>query len=412
MKPFNHLSSAVFPLLLIVGCTPVESRDFFPDDGLDDAEELQAEIDATAAMGGGTVALDNGTYNLSRPVYLRDNVVLQGNGPKTILTNEGLNGKSTWGGVTLFAGNLAAASFTYNGGRGHRGYRGQRTGAASVRFADCTAPTTKPVAGDVVWLASEKGEEGRGGWHRPYSGEMHLVTSISDCTITFADPVEIANTHLIDLHWPETDRVRYSDVERNRPIKFAAVRNLQLRSSASQAMLTTGCYKCVFDGLTIGRSRRLLAVQGMRNGIYRNISGMFEERGIEFAMFATNNVVENISGRYEPRIGYPLRPVVRLGESSRDNVIRNVQFNLLNAADVANPIRFDESSNNILEDIVLTVNDDARPPKFIYRPEGAKRGQSLTLPAGTNLRGVKQCSRIHEAPKGSPTSEPLSCEEF
>ena len=407
MKPFNHLSSAVFPLLLIVGCTPVESRDFFPDDGLDDAEELQAEIDATAAMGGGTVALDNGTYNLSRPVYLRDNVALQGKGPATILTNEGLNKKTTWGGVTLFAGNLSAASFTYNGGRGYPGYGVKKIDTSSVRFLNCPSPTSAPVAGNLVWLASVIGEKGSGGWHRPYAGDMHLVTSVSDCTVSFADPVTISEAFDINLHGANKAEVDTRSVGQYRPIKRASVRDVQLRSDSSQALLSSGCYDCQFTGLTIGRSRWLLAVQGMRNSLYSDIQGAFGERGIEFAMFATENVIENISGLYERREGYKMRPVLRWGENARGNLVQNVVLNLTDAVDRAYLIRFDESSDNTLSDITLMVNDKARPATFIYRSAGAEKAQIGHLPDGTTLRRVRQCLNT-----GVPVALVSMCEMF
>ena len=53
-----------------------------PDDGLDDSEALHKACEAAGDMGGGAVVLDEGTYDLDRPVTVRhNNVVIRGKGP-------------------------------------------------------------------------------------------------------------------------------------------------------------------------------------------------------------------------------------------------------------------------------------------------------------------------------------------
>jgi hypothetical protein len=361
-----------------------------PDDGMDDVVELQAAIDEVAASGGGTLRLECGTYELSAPLYLRDSVTLQGCGAKTVLTNEGWNERSDWQGVTVFAGNLAPASFAHNDGRGYRGVPVERLSPTKLRFSECTL---QPEAGTVVWLTSAEGEIGQGGFLRPVHGEVTLVEAVEEgCLVTLADAVSVPESVVLRLHSAHPPLASMNGIEPNQPIKNAALRSIQIRSANSQAVISSGCYGCEFIDITIGRSRRLIAIQGMRNSTYRNVSGVFGERGVEFAMLAVGNLVENVSARFEPRDSYPLRPSLRFGENAHGNVLRDIRIDL--RADEGKPwlLRFDESHENHLENIHFIVSPQSAPQDMVYRAAGTERGVRGKLPPNTSLVSVELCT--------------------
>ena len=68
----------LFWLLLIAAGLPAvscaQAPVYIADDGKDDRAGLQAEIDRISASGGGTLQLENGTYDLASPLYLRSGV--------------------------------------------------------------------------------------------------------------------------------------------------------------------------------------------------------------------------------------------------------------------------------------------------------------------------------------------------
>jgi len=58
----------------------------FRCDGTDDDVQIQAAIDELAAIGGGTIQLTRGIYNISSTITLCNNLVLVGHGTSTVLT--------------------------------------------------------------------------------------------------------------------------------------------------------------------------------------------------------------------------------------------------------------------------------------------------------------------------------------
>jgi len=65
-------------LYVIPGNSPDTAGADYICDGIDDQEEIQAALDVLAAAGGGTVRLKAGRFNISMPVFLKDNLALEG----------------------------------------------------------------------------------------------------------------------------------------------------------------------------------------------------------------------------------------------------------------------------------------------------------------------------------------------
>ena len=157
------------------------------------------------------------------------------------------------------------------------------------------------------------------------------------------------------IYWSKGKTRVHKGLEINRPIQNAKLSKVQLRSAEGQALISSGCYACSFSDIVIGRSRRLLGVQGSRNSIYENISGEFYERGIEVTMFANGNTIRAVDGRYLPLSNYEPRPAIRVGEYARNNLIEDVTLKLIDDARLLR-IRFNHSSSNQLQNINMHLD--------------------------------------------------------
>jgi hypothetical protein len=136
----------------------------------------------------------------------------------------------------------------------------------------------------------------------------------------------------------------------------------------------SGCYDCRFENIDIGSSRRLVMVEGARNTVFDGVTGEFRERGIEFAMYATDNLIRNVDARLAGNhIG--IRPAIRFGEHARRNRLENVRLDLDKAyRGRRDKVRLDDAADNTLFNIELLVEKlDGWPLVYSSRP-----GQSFT----------------------------------
>jgi hypothetical protein len=386
----RRCSLVLFCAVMLARCAPVEGQTPVPDDGRDDAAAIQAAIDTQAAKGTGVVQLEAGTYNMSHPVFLRDGVTLAGRGPATRLTNAGFNGKSTNVGAIVFAGNIAPVSYTGVVAPGFPGRPAVREGDRLVSVTGCDV-ARMPQPGTVIWLSSTPVSKARRDAPTSRYGEINLVTSAEGCTLGFDAPVSAPLGERIWIHWSDGSVDGPKGVPQ-RTIREAGLRDLALSSMSATALEVSGCYRCSFTDLTIERSRRLVGLQGTRGSLYENISGTFIERGIEVAMYATENTVRNIVGQYSPAPGWQARPAIRFGEFANDNKISQVRLQLGPAYRGKIKIRFDESYNNQLDGIELDMPDeDNTRGAFGHRAEGAERLSLGALAPDTALNNVALC---------------------
>ncbi|HEV2746389.1 MAG TPA: hypothetical protein VGW34_03715 [Allosphingosinicella sp.] len=374
-----------------VACTPAAA--YKPDDGRDDRGQLQAAIDRLSAAGGGTLQLERGTYDIALPLYLRSAVHIAGRGRDTIITNRRFNNETSWFGTIIFAGNLTPGSYSDDMGEGYPGRPVRRLAADEVELERCAQKEVATLPGRVVWLSSREATPGRMGRRKPVHGEFTAATGVSGCRIRLQDRIDIPPEQGLLLHWSDGSRALpvADHSQPNAPIRDAGLRNIQIESAAGQAMIGSGCYRCSFVNVHFGKTRRLIPVQGMRHTRFQGITGFFTERGIELAMFAKDNIVEDVDAELRGRSQRGVAPPIRFGEYARDNVLRNINLRLGEAYVGRDKIRFDASAGNRLENIRLTVPRDDRRPRFLYRAPGAERGQGDVLPPGTVLRNVKFC---------------------
>lgn len=376
--------------MALVSSSCAAGQAFLPDDGIDDRAGLQARIDEVAGAGGGVVQLESGTYDLAGPIFLRTNVTLAGRGPTTILYNARTNISSDWLGTVVFAGNLAPGNYSETDERGYPGLPAVQASETSVTIPNCDQRQLGPLVGEVVWLASAGGFSGTRGFFRTEYGKMNAVSSVNGCTIGLADTIGIPADQQLRLHWSDGSK-RYPTGlgQPNRAIRDAGVTDVQLVSAEGQGMLVTGCYHCSFSNLTMGRTRRLFSVQGTRRSTYRNITGVFTERGIELAMFASDNTVENVQGTFCGEGRHEIRPAIRFGEYARDNLVQNVTMNLGPHYAKRVKIRFDESAGNKLKNVRLLVSKDDDRQLFVAKPPTSARAVRGWLPPGTSLEAVE-----------------------
>jgi hypothetical protein len=358
--------------------------------GQDNRPALQAAIDRLAAAGGGTLQLENGSYDVNGPIYVRSGVTIAGRGRGTIITNEKFRQGTGWGGITVFAGNLNPGSFSNALNEGYPPRPTRRVSDRELTIDNCNAREVAGITGRVVWLSTELSEPGRRGRPNPRYGEMSLAERVDGCRVRLADPISAPANVPVRIHWSDGSRALPLD-EPNVPIRDAGMRDLQLASPNGQALLVSGCYKCNFTNLHIGRSRRLFTLQGMRHGQYRNITGNFTERGIEVVQYATQNVVDGVDAQFLRAGNEATRPAIRFGEYARDNIVRNVRLRLGEAYIGRDKIRFDESAGNRLMNIKLMMPRGDRSRSVVYLAPNATRVDERQLPPGTSLQGVELC---------------------
>lgn len=392
MLRFLSALSMLLAMNVSVATKPAEEASrAIPDDGLDDAPALQRAIDALWRQGGGTLRLSAGEFDLATPLLMRSGVTLSGAGGETHLTGRNLNHRARWAGVTLFAGNLAPVNYSGENGGGYAGRRTIRTDQHSLELSDCTTIDVPPE-GAVVWLSGDPVVRGRrGAPHSPHD-EMNSIASRDGCSLRLSLPISAPMEHALALHFADGSVLGPGGVPQA-PIRDAVLSNVSLSSENSQALIVSGCFQCVIEQVHIGRSRRLLPVQGSRSSHFENIHGTFHERGIEFAAYATENVVVNVTGNYESVQGYSPRPAIRFGEFARDNTLRDVRLTLGPSYLGKIKIRFDESIGNRLSTIRLVMpgrDDPARA--VVYRGPGEDRASNDSRPPDTDLEDVALCT--------------------
>lgn len=384
-------SRIAFPFALAIALAGCDTADAVPArPGQDNRPALQAAIDRLAAAGGGTLQLENGTYDIADPLYLRRGVIIAGRGRGTIISNEKFRKGPGWRGVAIFAGNLNPGSFSNALNEGYPPRPTRRVSERELEISGCKTQEVAGLPGQVVWLSTQTSEPGRRGRPNPRWGEMSVVERADGCRVRLADPISAPASELVRIHWSDGSRALPLD-EPNVPIRDAGVRDLQLAVQTSQALIVSGCYKCNFTNLHIGRSRRLFTLQGIRHGQYRNITGNFTERGIEVVQYATQSVVDGVDAQYLPAGNEQTRPAIRFGEYARDNIVRNVRLRLGEDYVGRDKIRFDESTGNRLMNIKLMMPRSDRSRSVVYLAPNATRVDESRLPPGTSLQGVELC---------------------
>jgi hypothetical protein len=185
------------------------------------------------------------------------------------------------------------------------------------------------------------------------------------------DVLSFAENEQFRIHWSDGSRSEPGDLGiPNEPVIGAGLESVSLESGAGPALLVSDCYACRFENLYIVRSRRLVGLQATRNSVVDGVTGHFSERGIEVAMFATDNVIRNVDGVVAEN-PLPRRPVIRFGEFASRNTIENARFTLGEAyRGRREKIRFDNSSANKLRNVRLDVTTyDGRKLVYSSRPD-------------------------------------------
>lgn len=392
------LAAAVIALPLAASFAQTEP---VPNDGRDDHAALQSQIDRLSASGGGTLQLGPGTYDVSKSLFLRSGVHIRGSGPNTIITNRQFNQQDDWLGTVIFAGSLAPGSFDEHEGMGYVGHPLRRLAPTRIELTGCSAGDVDLRPGTVVWISSEEHDRNpangrrRHEWKLPVYGEMNVAREVSGCTVTLADPVNIPEDQQLRVHWSDGSLTVPSGLgSPNDAIRDAGLHDLQLDSFASAGLTASGCYKCSFTNLHMGNSFRLVGVQGMRFGLFQNITGTFTVKGIEFAKYATDNVVDGVSGEYRNN-GWDVRPAIRFGEYPRNNIVRNVELRVGSSYRRGPPIvSFGGSADNLIENVKIVADEQpgGRGRRIFYgRPAKEVRGGGGLLPPGTTVRNVNLC---------------------
>ena len=382
-KPANTGLRLLFAVLIVIAgpaCTQTAGASpGRPDDDQDDVSALQQLIDEKASAGGGVVALPAGQFDISRPLVLRSRVILEGHPGGTVISNVRFVKSPEWGGTVVFAGAMTPASYHENSGRGYPGRKATIVGSNRVRIEPCDGPLPQP--GQPVWLGTTAGTAGAGGFFRPAWGEITLVREVSGCELLLEDRVTIPGGNSFQVHWSDGSLTEpRSSTVPNTPVVGAGLRRIALASRNGQALIVSGCYACRFEGIRIISSRRLLMIEGSRHTVYDGITGQFRERGIEFAMYATDNVVRNVDARLAgDHIG--IRPAIRFGEHARRNRVEDVRLNLGRAYfGRRDKIRLDDAADNTLARVRLQVNQlDRWPLIFTSRPDPSYTVQDVRI---------------------------------
>ena len=391
MNSIRLLVTVVSLAVAVQGCSIAVAQEAVPNDSKDDRPALQAQIDQVSRQGGGIIQLERGTYDLGKALFLRSGVTLKGRGPETVLTNARFNPIETFHGTTIFAGNMTPASYWASEGRGYGGMPVQARGDRTVVGEACDEARFASMQGDVVWISSEAGIKAANGQPKPEWGALNFAKAVRGCQVELADPIGIPENQRIFIHHADgSKQLPGLRGEPNRMIHDAGLSDMTIVSARAQAVLSSGCYRCTFSNLVMGRTRRLVPLEGARWVEYRNISGTFTERGIEIVMFTRDNIVDGINATYASGSGRVPRPGIRFGEFARGNRVSNVTLDL-GPDYVGKPkIRFDASANNTLTNVEVRVpRADRRPVIDVTGTEGTQR---VRIREETTLDDVRVCA--------------------
>ncbi len=300
-----------------IGKISVRSYGASPDASpTDNVEAFQTAIDAAAKTGKtAAVFVPAGTYQTDNPIYMRDNVILQGEGAQSHIKNIAKKGLSPY---TIMMGDYDGRSFLRGG---FYSIEPVSKDATTIIFKN-PEDAGKFRVGNIIIFQSEESFRGD---KRPEFQEINEVTAIADGRVTIKYPLHAdlggANPKVQRSGDPSNRSVRDNTAK---IVKRAEIRDLAISSNGSWMSLG-GAFECLIENLHLD-SAAIVNLNGFARSTMRRIQANYWRRMIHLAYYCHHSLVEDVQATY--RAGSPDAPGagIILGEGCHNNTIRNIDI--------------------------------------------------------------------------------------
>lgn len=286
------------------------------DGTTNDTAAIQAAIDSLGSAGGKVyVPASASFYLITRPIVLRDNITLYGDGYASHIRNamevEAVPGM----GRVLDFGNLLLKTFDDNSTTEVAEIGDDRKSLRLARPEDANALSP----GDIIWVKASKSTDVAG--NQLQANEILTINRV-DGTLTFSkkwlgfaseDGLLLGKTNGTDTDGTGTVR---------RIVKNTNITDLRLTTAAPTGWwhAAGGSWNCTFSNLHT-ESWYGIGLNGMFFCTFRNIHSQFGYRFVEFAAYSHDNVIEGMNGTFAPfyERAPSHQPLISFGEYSNRN---------------------------------------------------------------------------------------------
>lgn len=378
----------------------------------DDRDAIQDAIDFVHENGGGTVlfpACDSGlAYRVTLPFYVYDNVQLLGEGKASLVINDRATQTTFGDQFCFYAGNYSPTSYAQT-----VTYAVQNI-AAGRNYIVLTDPTKLDsfIVGQPVLIQSVLGFAGAGGYQRPESAFINIITSKKGAdTVYLKYPTRNAITNAVIGnvgHFTNpgsggsTDGLGHPSYI----VKNVTIKNMSFESVAGNWSSRWGIIDFTLENLTIKGFQGIYG-NGFCHGFITGINSIFKQKAIEMAMYSHDVQLTNSEFNWIEGDTVDIsRPVVRVDENTQYLYINEVSINT-GTRDGGPAILVHTARNNFLSHIKITsdsislaaiefrsTGDTSRTENNIIENSTFRMSNSLnfikfTFPVGVTLSTVK-----------------------
>ncbi len=265
-----------------------------------DGAAFQLAVDKASEDGGEVLA--EGSYVITSPIVMRDNVIVDGNNKGLVRNDRSRGGSLNFG---FLFGDHAPYGFNKeeNHGAGYDFYDVKEPMKIGQRSLTLKNPVNVSLfkSGQLVLITSAV----RRGMN------LSRVTLPYHVTMAKIEKIEGAQLHFEYPFDENVDAVQVcanGNFDSHLEINFGGVQNVVLRNMTIDASQITGsqyAYKCHIDNIRLIDGVRLVGMNAMAHSTFTNITGTFSWRCMEIKTGSHDLLVQNIHGTYKPIAGYP-----------------------------------------------------------------------------------------------------------
>lgn len=282
----------------------------------DNVKAFQRAIDFAAKSEKSLVVyVPAGTYRTDNPIYMRDYVTLQGEGPKSHIRNIADKGLST---NAIMMGDYDGRSFL----RGHFfGVEPASKNDTSIVFRNREDAGNFRV-GDIIIFQSDEGFRGD---KRPEFQEINEVADLGVGKVTLKYPLHDdlggAYPKVQRSGDPTNKAVRGNTAK---VVKGATIRDLAVSSNGSWMSLG-GAFECLIENLYLD-SAAIVNLNGFARSTMKRIRANYWRRMIHMAYYCHHSLIEDVQANYREGYAKAEGEGINLGEGCHNNTVRNIDI--------------------------------------------------------------------------------------
>lgn len=304
-----------------------------PNDETDDTSAIQRAINSRKS---GTVIVPAGRYIISKPIFMKSNIKLQGVERRSILINQGQDSEN----AHIVLGD--AHPYAFDDRHPSKNIFSNLQVKESVWQKNSKKITLKNRSdiskikiNKIVCIRSKKnfyiGTSGDG-WAQPDFVQFVQVAKLSNKTIYFNDFAlnSIKNPQLCNIDGTDP----YYSFVMKRQIKWYAVQNAKISGLVfvgGDLGIDRGlCYKCTISNVRFYNNKSPLRLNAMVKSNVTNVAGDYNEELLEIKMGSSQSVFSNFEFVYKKLEGKPQKTqaAVDIGERSVGITLNNINLDV------------------------------------------------------------------------------------